>query len=135
MASAEVALRFKVLPFNETKNFCLNDIFVGLRLLAGHRFEVRRFVKECVRANLSAPPNLFTREAYREWPKLNKDLRNLNSKTGSTSCTSRAIYSVRPALQDISEVQHTNLISGGLRKNVMFLNFSHIFVRKCLSVT
>ena len=60
MASAEVALRFKVGPLNETKNFCLNDIFVGLHLLAGHRFEVRRFVKECVRANLSAPPNLFS---------------------------------------------------------------------------
>ena len=66
MASAEVALRFKVGPLNETKNFCLNDIFVGLHLLARHRFEVRRFVKECVRANLSAPPNLFPREAY--WP-------------------------------------------------------------------
>ena len=60
MASAEVALRFKVGPLNETKNFCLNDIFVGLHLLAGHRFEVRRFVKECVRANLCAPPNLFS---------------------------------------------------------------------------
>ena len=65
MASAEVALRFKVGPLNETKNFCLNDIFVGLHLLAGHRFEVRRFAKECVRANLCAPPNLFPREAYR----------------------------------------------------------------------
>ena len=64
MASAEVALRFKVGPLNETKNFCLNEIFVGLHLLAGHRFEVRRFVKECVRANLCAPPNLFPREAY-----------------------------------------------------------------------
>ena len=48
MASAEVALRFKVLPFNETKKFCLNDIFVGLHLLAGHRSEVRRFVREWV---------------------------------------------------------------------------------------
>ena len=64
VASAEVALRFKVLPFNETKNFCLNDIFVGLHLLAGHRSEVRRFAKECVRASILPQPNLFTREAY-----------------------------------------------------------------------
>ena len=64
VASAEVALRFKVGPLNETKKFCLNDVFVGLHLLAEHRFEVRRFVKECVRANLSAPPNLFPTEAY-----------------------------------------------------------------------
>ena len=68
MASAEVALRFKVLPFNETKNFCLNDIFVGLHLLAGHRFEVRRFVKECVRAKYLPQPNLFPREAYYSHP-------------------------------------------------------------------
>ena len=65
MASAEVALRFKVGPLNETKNFCLNDIFVGLHLLAGHRFEVRRFVKECVRANLGPPPNLFSERGLR----------------------------------------------------------------------
>ena len=65
MASAEVALRFKVGPLNETKNFCLNDIFVGLHLLAGHRFEVRRFVKECVRANISRPQLFFVKEAYR----------------------------------------------------------------------
>ena len=43
MASAEVAPRFKVIPLNETNNFCLNDIFVGLYLLARHRSEVRRF--------------------------------------------------------------------------------------------
>ena len=60
VASGEVRPRYKVVPLNETKNFCLNDIFVGLHLLAGHRFEVRRFVKECVRANLCAPPNLFS---------------------------------------------------------------------------
>ena len=64
MASAEVALRFKVGPLNETKNFCLNDIFVGLHLLAGHRFEVRRFVKECVRANICRNQICFAREAY-----------------------------------------------------------------------
>ena len=56
MASAEVALRFKVGPLNETKNFCLNDIFVGLHLLAGHRSEVRRFVRECVVLKMGAPP-------------------------------------------------------------------------------
>ena len=78
MASAEVALRFKVGPLNETKNFCLNDIFVGLHLLAGHRFEVRRFAKECVRANLCAPPNLFPREAYLE-PMQNTLLETLQS--------------------------------------------------------
>ena len=56
VASAEVALRFKVGPLNETKNFGLNDLFVGLYHLAGHRFEVRRFAKECVRANNLPPP-------------------------------------------------------------------------------
>ena len=56
----EFALIFKVIPVNETKNFVRGSFFVGLHLLAGHRFEVRRFVKECVRANLCAPPNLFS---------------------------------------------------------------------------
>ena len=55
VAFPEVALIFKVIPLNETNNFCLNHIFVGLHLLAGHCFEVRRFVKECVRANISRP--------------------------------------------------------------------------------
>ena len=64
VAFPEVALIFKVIPLNETKNFVRGSFFVDLHLLAGHRFEVRRFVKECVRANLCAPPNLFPREAY-----------------------------------------------------------------------
>ena len=49
VASGEVRPRYKVVPLNETKNFCLKDISVGLHLLAGHRSEVRRFAKECVR--------------------------------------------------------------------------------------
>ena len=56
VASAEVALRFKVLPLNEMKNLSIK-IFVGLQLKSVHRFEVRRFVKEFVEANLGAPPN------------------------------------------------------------------------------
>ena len=47
VAFPEVALIFKVIPLNETKNFVRGSFLVGLHLLAGHRFEVRRFVKEC----------------------------------------------------------------------------------------
>ena len=62
VAFPEVALIFKVIPLNETKNFVRGSFFVGLHLLAGHRFEVRRFVKECVRANLcGAPKSVFER--------------------------------------------------------------------------
>ena len=64
VASGEVRPRYKVVPLNETKNFCLNNILVGLHLLAGHRFEDRRFVKECVRANICRNQICFAREAY-----------------------------------------------------------------------
>ena len=104
MASAEVALRFKVGPLNETKNFCLNNIFVGLHLLAGHRFEVRRFAKECVRANLCAPPNLFPREAYTYAcrPLVDTPTRTAGAKPLATCVTSRGplgLFATRPSYE------------------------------------